>query len=204
MHPNILSENQHQLIPFVAQFIDDYYLAGGTAIALQVGHRRSIDFDLFTQSEIDFERIQRTILKFDLPFVTRYQDSNQLMGSSNLVQITFHQYPFSIETPVTYENQIRMPDLFTLASMKAYALGRRAKWKDYVDMFILLKDHFSLADISSKAESIFGSLFNAKLLRQQLSYFEDVDYREKVEYIDVEYDDTEIKEFLVDVATQKL
>jgi hypothetical protein len=47
MHKEILSENQLDLIPLVRQFIREYYLVGGTAIALHIGHRRSIDFDLF-------------------------------------------------------------------------------------------------------------------------------------------------------------
>jgi len=47
MHKEILSGNQMALLPFVQKFIKEYYLAGGTAIALHIGHRRSIDFDLF-------------------------------------------------------------------------------------------------------------------------------------------------------------
>ena len=51
-----------------------------------------------------------------------------------------------------------MPDLLTLAAMKAYALGGRAKWKDYVDLYILLRDHFSLAQISEKSKDLFSCL----------------------------------------------
>ena len=47
MHKEILSGNQMALLPFVQKFIKEYYLVGGTAIALHIGHRRSIDFDLF-------------------------------------------------------------------------------------------------------------------------------------------------------------
>ena len=47
MHKEILSENQIELLTLVKQFKRDFYLVGGTAIALHIGHRRSIDFDLF-------------------------------------------------------------------------------------------------------------------------------------------------------------
>jgi hypothetical protein len=47
MHPEILSKEQLELLPFLGQFNKRFFLVGGTAIALQIGHRQSIDFDLF-------------------------------------------------------------------------------------------------------------------------------------------------------------
>lgn len=94
-----------------------------------------------------------------------------------------------------------IPDLLTLAAMKAYALGGRAKWKDYVDLYILLRDHFSLAQISKKSKDIFGVYYNEKLFREQLCYFQDVDYSEKVDFVVQPISDGEIKKFLTDVAT---
>ena len=67
--------------------------------------------------------------------------------------------------------------------MKAYALGRRAKWKDYVDLYFILNGRCSLAQISARAKKIFGAEFNEKIFREQLSYFKDIDYSEKVDYL---------------------
>ena len=64
-----------------------------------------------------------------------------------------------------------------------------------------MKDHHSLAEISNRAADIFASYFNEKLLRGQLCFFGDIDYSEKVEYLDDEIEEQEIKEFLVNVAT---
>ena len=75
-----------------------------------------------------------------------------------------------------------MPKLLTLAAMKAYALGQRAKWKDYVDLYFIMRDFHPLVEIIREAETIFGKSFNAKLIRQQLSYFDDVSYKEAVVY----------------------
>ena len=77
----------------------------------------------------------------------------------------------------------RLPSLLELAAMKAYALGRRSKWKDYVDLYFLLKEHFTIADITCCATQLFGELFSEKLFRAQLCFFEDVDYSEEVDYI---------------------
>lgn len=85
--------------------------------------------------------------------------------------------------------------------MKAYALGRRSKWKDYVDLFFLLKDKFTLQQIIDRAIMIFGDLFSDKLFRSQLSYFDDIDYTEEVDYLVNAPSDAEIKSFLIDLAT---
>ena len=96
-----------------------------------------------------------------------------------------------------------MPDLLDLAAMKAYALGRRSKWKDYVDLYFLLKERFTLDAICHRANEIFGNLFSDKLFRSQLSYFEDVDYSEKVEYmIPNPPTEEEIRNFLIQVSTE--
>lgn len=61
-----------------------------------------------------------------------------------------------------------MPDLISLAAMKAYSLGRRSKWKDYVDLYFIIKGYFSVREISEKAREIFGGGFNERLFREQL------------------------------------
>ena len=61
MFKNILTANQLKLLPLVREFSRDYYLVGGTAIALHLGHRRSIDFDLFTSGRLKKQSIRRTI-----------------------------------------------------------------------------------------------------------------------------------------------
>ncbi len=96
-----------------------------------------------------------------------------------------------------------MPSLLDLSAMKAYALGGRAKWKDYVDLFFILKKYFSCNEIVNKAKELFNSFFNDKLFREQLSYFDDIDYSEEVEYIGKEVSEEEIKSFLVDAAVEK-
>ena len=110
-------------------------------------------------------------------------------------------FPFDIHHKVVWERaRITLPDILDLGAMKAYALGRRSKWKDYVDLYFLLKFKLSLEELIRKAEQIFSSHFNAKLFREQLCYFEDMDYSEAVEYIDHAPDDKEIKDFLESMA----
>jgi len=98
-----------------------------------------------------------------------------------------------------------MPDLLHLASMKAYALGRRAKWKDYVDLYFIFRDHFSLDEVMYKTDELFAPLFSPKLFRQQLCYFNDIDYTEEVEYMPgLEVPESLVKDALTRIALSEL
>lgn len=200
-HREILNDAQVSLLPIIKEFKREYYLVGGTAIALYLGHRRSIDFDLFKFSAINAKKNIEKLSRLDINYTITRNVTEQLNLIANDVKITFFQYPFHIEAKNDFEKTIRIPELLDLAAMKAYALGRRSKWKDYVDLFFLLRDKFSLQQIIDRAVLIFGDLFSDKLFRSQLSYFDDIDYSEEVDYLVDQPSDTEIKSFLIDLAT---
>lgn len=183
MHSEILNDQQKQLLPLLAQFRREYYLVGGTAIALYIGHRRSIDFDLFKLSAINHKRNLDRIAASAFTHTVTRRVSDQMNLIVNDVKVTFFQYPFSIEPTAKFESFFRLPSLLQLAAMKAYALGRRSKWKDYVDLYFLLHDHFTITDISSAAYQVFGELYSEKMFRSQLCYFDDIDYTESVDWL---------------------
>ena len=200
-HREILNDDQMSLLPVIREFKREYYLVGGTAIALYLGHRRSIDFDLFKFSMISAKKNIEKLSRSNVDFTITRNVTEQLNLIANNVKMTFFQYPFQIEAKNDFEKVIRIPDLLDLAAMKAYALGRRSKWKDYVDLFFLLKDKFTLQQIIDRSIMIFGDLFSDKLFRSQLSYFDDIDYSEEVDYLVNAPSDAEIKSFLIDLAT---
>jgi hypothetical protein len=185
----------------VKQYKKEFYLVGGTAIALHIGHRRSIDFDLFKFSPIKPKNIIQTISDFGYPYIVTRRVTEQLNATINDVKFTFYQYPFKISATENLEDILRLPNLLDLAAMKAYALGRRSKWKDYVDLYFILKDHYSVTQISDRTTGLFGQLFSEKLFRAQLCYFNDIDYTEPVEFLVQPVPDDEIKNFLIDKAT---
>jgi len=202
MHNEILSPAQTELLPLIRSFKREYFLVGGTAIALHIGHRRSIDFDLFRKSRLNHKNIILKINRFSLPYSVTRNVSEQLNLTINGVKITFYEYPFEVLAPCTFEKSIRLPELIDLAAMKAYALGRRSKWKDYVDLYFLIRDHFTIRQISERARVIFADLFLEKLFRAQLSYFSDIDYSEPVEFMLHAVPASEIKKFLVEKAIE--
>jgi hypothetical protein len=100
---------------------------------------------------------------------------------------------------------LKMPDLLTLAAMKAFALGRRAKWKDYVDLYFIIKYHFSIKEITEAAKEIFKEEFIEKQFTAQLGYFKGINYSEEVTFlIPNPPSETEIQTFLKDVSISEL
>jgi hypothetical protein len=204
MFKEILTKEQIELIPLIKQFSSDYYLVGGTAIALQIGHRRSVDFDLFTKENLKRKQIKNIIEASGYTTTDiLYEAAEQVHIIINGIKITFFQFPHELKPDIDFDDVIKMPSLLHLAAMKAYALGGRAKWKDYVDLFFIIKYHIPLNEIIFKAKELFNHFFNDKLFREQLAYFEDIDYSEEVEYINKEIPKEEIKSFLIDTAIEK-
>lgn len=183
MHDEILNASQRELLGTMAQFRREYYLVGGTAIALYIGHRRSVDFDLFKSDPLHPKKILDAIAVSPFSHQVTRRVEEQLNMVVNGVKLTFFQYPFPVKPENNFGETFRMPSLLSLAAMKAYALGRRSKWKDYVDLHFLLADHFSISEVSAKANEIFGPLFSEKMFRAQLSFFADIDYSEEVDYL---------------------
>jgi hypothetical protein len=205
LHKTVLSPEQCKIFPVLREARKrGFYLVGGTAIALHLGHRKSIDFDLFRDTSFYTETVSKILIKAKakLSSVHQYKTDN-VTGIIDGVKITFFYFPFAVKATIDFEEVIKIPDLLTLAAMKAYALGRRAKWKDYVDLYFLLRDHFSVEEIGTKALEIFEGNFNTKLFREQLCYFDYINYDEAVEYlISNPPSDDEVKRFLIEKAIE--
>ncbi len=204
MHKEILSPAQSALLNIVKLFSGDFGLVGGTAIALYLGHRESIDYDLFTFDEFVNQKIRRKISQAATIDTIVRDETGQLTLVINGVRFTFFQFPYKINFSESFGDIIRLPDILTLAAMKAFALGRRAKWKDYVDLYFILKAHHTVAEITEKGVEVFGNEFNEKIFRVQLAYFKDIDYSEQVIYKDgFVTDDDIIKKALVEYSLER-
>jgi hypothetical protein len=205
MHKEILDERQVQILHLLWYAKKrGFYLVWGTAIALHIGHRKSIDFDLFrgtdfTQWEID-RILKNAHVYWEKKFISRAENHTWKI---QWVNITFFSFPFEVPATIPFEKYIDLPDLLSLAAMKAYALGHRSKWKDYVDLYFILKYHFSIDDVSERAREIFGGGFNLALFLEQLTYHEDMNYTESVEYLIPDPpSDEEVKAFLIEKAIE--
>ena len=200
-YKEILTDEQKKILPLVGKFAKDFGLVGGTAIALNIGHRRSIDFDLFSLKEFDNYQIKRKISKNYKIESTINDEEGQYTVLIKGVRFTFLHYPYKISFSEKIDNIIKLPNFLTLATMKAFALSRRAKWKDYVDLYFVMKDYFSLNEISKQGGKIFGKEFNEKIFRESLAYFKDINHGEKVIFMPgFEVSDIMIKKRLTKIS----
>lgn len=204
MHDEILTSTQANQTPLLKKFSRSFWLVGGTAIAFHIGHRRSIDFDLFSTKAFVNIRLRKTISDFSVIDRELWNEKGQYTLLVHGIKWTFFHFPHEVPLATNYHGLIKMPDLITLAAMKAYALGQRAKWKDFVDLYFIMKHHYSLHEIITRTNEVFGSVFNDKLFRAQLTYFDGIDYRESVEYLPgFEVTDDEVKKGLQELALDK-
>jgi predicted nucleotidyltransferase component of viral defense system len=175
MHTEALTEEGLKLFPALVAF-DDFYLAGGTALALQIGHRLSVDFDLFCDHQINrtlLAKVKNVFAEFSIQPAINNPD--ELTAFVAQVKITFLSYPFPLIKPLVSFDRLRMLSVKEIAATKAYTIGRRGTYKDYVDLyFIIAEHHASLEEIINMAEQKFGHEFNSRLFTEQLLFMDDV------------------------------
>jgi hypothetical protein len=161
-----------------------YYLTGGTALALHLAHRVSLDLDLFTVEPVErlsgFEIIRRCEGIFGT------KNTNVIVSQVDQVwldicgiNVTFVAFPFRLKYPKITDNGVLIADIRDIALQKAYAMGRRASARDYVDLaFILQSKKVSLEDIITEAQEVFviqgERVFSPRLFLQQLVYTHDL------------------------------
>jgi len=201
MHREILTSAQLKLLPVVKLFGKDFGLVGGTAIALHLGHRESLDFDLFSFKGFSNYFVKTKITShrvIDETLVNKKGEYTFLIAG---VKFTFFQFPYKIDFLESFGDVVKIPDLLTLAAMKAFALGRRAKWKDYVDLHFIFRAGHTISDITARGLKVFGHEFNEKIFRTQLAYFDDIDYSEQVVYKEgFSIDDGTVKKSLIEFS----
>ena len=169
VHPDTLSllinlQQEPLLTPF--------YLAGGTALALHLGHRKSFDLDLFGQSRLPIEELAGLLKS--------YPDARELLRSKNItvwsiadVKVDIVNYHYApIGKPIE-ENGLRLLSIEDIAAMKLEAIKGRGKKRDFYDLFILLQK-YSLKELLSYHQKKFkdDSTF---LIVKSLTFFEDAE-----------------------------
>lgn len=173
--PDIISPDTFKLIQELQSldFLKDFYLVGGTALALKLGHRNSIDIDLFTQNEFeDNDLLENLIDVFKVNLI--YNRKNTIICAINNVKTDFirHNYPL-IKKPITEEG-ITYLSLEDICAMKLHAIqNSRKRLKDFIDVYCLL-EHFTLNEMLAFYEFKYPHS-NKLIALRAVNYFEDID-----------------------------
>lgn len=155
-----------------SEFFSDFILVGGTALALQIGHRNSIDLDFFGNFEIDESEILTELEKFG-NVMKSASSKNILVCTVNDIKVDFvnYKYPF-LDNHINIEG-IRMASPKDIAAMKLNAIEGRGTKKDFIDLFFLL-NQFSLVEMIEFYNQKYVDHTDFMMLKS-LTYFSDAD-----------------------------
>lgn len=203
-HLDVLTEQGKEIFPKLAAF-SGFYLAGGTALALHIGRRVSVDFYLFSSDAITKDLLTRVTNTFSDNVVNAtVSSSDELTVLIDNTNVTFLRYPFPPLLPLVTYDTVPILSIQEIAAVKAYTIGRRGEYKDYIDLYFLFQDeHVSFADTIALARKKYGEAFNDRLFLEQLTYLEDVADM-PVEFLGPEISRSEIKQFFTDQTKQYL
>ncbi len=177
MNPRVLSTGAWAVVRRLARagILDDWVLAGGTALALQLGHRISLDLDLFRHGEFD-----ETALRVSLADVGHLDVQSMSAGTLHAmlqgVRLSFlrSEVPFLYET-VVYRG-LQLADVRDIAAMKVIAVAGRGSKKDFVDLHAYFETGATFGDLMAVVQQRYrGTEFNAMHLLRSLVYFDDAE-----------------------------
>lgn len=151
---------------------NEFLLVGGTALALQIGHRISIDLDLFQYSDENISKKLDSIRDFgDITILNKTDRILNLRINDIKVDFVSYHYPFIGN--VINTDRLRLASLEDIAAMKLSAITGRGTRKDFIDLFFLLQS-YSFSEIISFFEQKFPDtgLFQ---VHRSLTYFDDAE-----------------------------
>lgn len=198
-----LDKNKLEVFYKLENFKNIGVLGGGTALALQIGHRISYDFDIFAFDKLDrylWTKLRNVFGKTSSRLVDTEDQLNISTPAS--VFITFFRDDYkSLFKPIKTDS-IDLMDIKDIATNKAFTIGRRPKWRDYVDIYFIIKDKYlTLDEIVSLSKQKFKQGFSEKLFLEQLTYWTDIeDYN--IEFLNNKVEPETIKKLLFSEATK--
>lgn len=177
MHYEILDEQRRNILPLLGGIKNTFYLAGGTALALQMGHRDSIDFDFFSEQPIDTQRFFETLREiFQQYALVKIQEETNTLSVivDERIKISFFTYTYPLLNNLIDEENLRMASVEDIACMKLSAITGRASNKDYIDLYYILQT-IPLSDLLLQAQKKFP-LLDRNLILKSLVYFDDISH----------------------------
>jgi len=191
----ILNKDQARIFSKL-KFLNEkgFYLAGGTALALQLKHRTSLDFDFYTRSHFNASQLL-DVLKKNFPQkieeVSIAEDT--LFVRIDKVASSFFWYQYLLVSPLIKTKGPLLASILDIAAMKLIALTGRAKKRDYIDIFYLL-EKVSLEEMFKAARKKY-SLFNPYIVKRALTFFDDVEEENgRIEILDKNFSWKKAKE----------
>ncbi|WP_072374033.1 nucleotidyl transferase AbiEii/AbiGii toxin family protein [Hyphomicrobium sp. NDB2Meth4] len=177
---DILPSAQRRLWPDLSQTPQQFILYGGTAIALQLGHRVSVDFDFFAFADVDTTHLHLSVPYLRDAKVIQHEANTLtcLIGTDHPVKVSFFGLPKQHPVdPALFAtgNNLPVASLLDLAATKMLTVQSRAQAKDYLDVDALISHGITLNKALAAAKKVYGAAFEPTPTLKALTYFDDGD-----------------------------
>lgn len=157
-----------------ADFLSSFYLSGGTALSLQLGHRESEDLDFFSQKPFKPELIEQQLLEYGELSETELSQGT-LNTYLNGVKLQFLHYPYRLIRPVVDWEEIHLSSVIDIACTKLQTVGMRGSRKDFIDIYFLLKEMTLETLLTYTKEKYLESDYSETHILKSLVYFDDAE-----------------------------
>ena len=204
MHTESIEEKTSRVLEKIktSGITKDFYLAGGTALALQIGHRQSIDLDWFNKAVFSVPELKKDLSSLGKLEVIS-EDKETLNGLLDGIKISFFRYDYKQIFPLIGFNGLKIADERDIAAMKLDAISSRGSAKDFIDIYFLLQK-YSLRELIGFFESKYSEIqYNKMHILKSLSYFEDAD-NEPMPIMLKQIDWNDVKDFILSKTNEFL
>lgn len=197
MHLHILDKQRLDILPLFS-FTKEagFYLAGGTALALHIGHRDSIDFDFFTEKPIDtkvlFEQCRELFAGHSIQKIQEEKNTLALL-IDGAVQVSFMTYSYPLLRSSESSEYFNLASIADIGCMKLSAITSRSVLKDYVDLYFILR-LVSLKELLILYRAKYSD--DTVVVLKSLAYFEDIEMEPIIYKENNEVDFVVVKNFL--------
>lgn len=178
MFLHTLPADARQLLMRLGQepLVQPFYLAGGSAAALHMGHRVSVDLDFFTpQEHYAAEPLTQQLSKI-APLRVQQQSPGTLVGLLGGVRISFFVYPYPLLMEPVELERCRIAHLLDIALMKLIAISQRGTKRDFVDLYFVCQHDLDLGDLLRQIPDKYATVsYPSYHLLRALVYFDDAD-----------------------------
>ncbi len=178
MYPETINKKTKYVLEKIAASNDSllkkFYLAGGTALAIQLGHRESIDLDWFTKGDYSTSILKNKLARLG-KFKLDSEEQGTVNGKLDRVKVSFFSYDYGLAFPLISFSGIKLSDERDIAAMKIDAISSRGSKKDFIDLYFLL-EKYPLKKLLGFFEKKYKNIeYNKLHILKSLVYFEDAE-----------------------------